>query len=118
MAFEYQLAIPAAVQMHRTIGRDAVAARIAELSGMFREEAARISGLTLHTPRDPGLSAGISCFELKGHTAEAVTKKLAAKRIRTSNSPYKVSYPRVATGIMDTLAEVEMVLRELRRLIG
>ena len=118
VAFEYLLAIPAAVQMHRTIGRDAVAARIAELSGMFREEASRMSGLTLHTPRDPGLSAGISCFELKGHTAEAVTEKLAARRIRTSSSPYKVSYARVATGIMNTPAEVELVLRELRRMIG
>jgi selenocysteine lyase/cysteine desulfurase len=116
VSYEYQLAIPAAVELHRTIGRQKIAARIAELNGMFREAAPRIKGLTLHTPRDPALSAGISCFEIAGYGPDAVTQKLAAKRIRTSNSPYKVSYARVAVGIMNTPAELDVVLRELRSL--
>jgi selenocysteine lyase/cysteine desulfurase len=118
VTYEYQLAIPTAVEMHRTIGRDKIAARIAELNGMFRETVSGIKGVTLHTPRDPALSAGISCFEVSGLTAEAVTEKLAARRIRTASSPYKVSYARVAAGIMNTPAEVEAVLREIRSMAG
>jgi isopenicillin-N epimerase len=118
VAYEYQLAIPAAVQMHQRIGRDNIAARIAELNGMFREAVARVNGVTLHTPRDPALAAGINCFEVRGLTAEAVTEKLAARRIRTASSPYKASYARVAAGVMNTPAEVDIVLREIRALAG
>src|SRR4029434_10291402 len=64
LAYEHLLAIPAAVELHRTIGRDRIAARIRELNGAFREGAAKLPGVTLHTPRDPELSGGISCYEV------------------------------------------------------
>ncbi len=117
MAFEHLLAVPAAVELHRTIGRDRIAARIAELNAAFRDGAARIPGVTLHTPRDPNLSAGISCFEVRGMAVGEVVARLAAKKIRTTTSPYKVSYARVAAGIMNRPDEVELVLREIRALI-
>jgi isopenicillin-N epimerase len=118
MAYEHILAIPAAVELHRTIGRPALAARIAELNGAFRDGAAAIPGVTLHTPRDPALSGGISCYEVRGLTAEQVVGRLAEKKIRTTPSPYKVSYPRVCGGIMNTPEEIDMVLREIRTLAG
>jgi isopenicillin-N epimerase len=116
LAYEYVLAIPSAVQLHRTIGRSQIAARVAELNGAFREGVAKIPGVTLHTPLDPGLAAGISCFEVHGLTAEQVSQQLAAKRIRTSSSPYKTSYARVATGVMNFPEDIERVLREIRGL--
>jgi len=73
-------------------------------------------GLTLHTPVDPELSGGISCYELKGINPEEIDKKLAEKRIRTNASPYKVSYARVAAGIMNSPDEIDAVLREIRAL--
>lgn len=118
MAYEHILAIPAAVELHRTIGRPALAARIAELNGAFRDGAAAIPGVTLHTPRDPALSGGISCYEVRGLTAEQVVGRLAEKKIRTTPSPYKVSYPRVCGGIMNTPEEIDVVLREIRTLAG
>src|SRR5687767_6149313 len=42
LAYEHVLATPAAVALHRTIGRDNIAARILELNSQFREGAARI----------------------------------------------------------------------------
>jgi len=117
VAYEHVLAIPAAVELHRTIGRDRIAARIAELNGAFRDGAARIPGLTLHTPRDPSLAAGISCFEVRGLPVGQVVARLAEKKIRTTTSPYKVSYARVSAGIMNKPEEIEMVLREIRALI-
>ncbi|HYU27641.1 MAG TPA: hypothetical protein VEK83_01300 [Gemmatimonadales bacterium] len=72
-----------AASLFRTIGRDRIAARIAELNAAFRDGAARIPGVTLHTPRDPNLSAGISCFEVRGMAVAEVVARLAAKKIRT-----------------------------------
>jgi selenocysteine lyase/cysteine desulfurase len=116
LAFENFLAIPAAVDLHRAIGRGQIAARIASLNDQFREGVSKLSTVTLHTPRDPNLSGGISCFEVAGVAPDVVATKLAAKRIRTNSSPYKTSYARVAAGIMNTPEEVETVLREIRNL--
>jgi selenocysteine lyase/cysteine desulfurase len=116
LAFENFLAIPAAVELHRTLGRPAIARRIGELNQAFREGAATIPRITLHTPRDPEVSGGISCFEVAGVPAESVTRSLTAKKIRTSHSPYKTSYARVAAGIMNGPEDVATVLRELRAL--
>ena len=116
IAYEHLLAIPAAVELHRTIGRDKIAARIGELNAGFREGVARIPRVTLHTPRDPNLSGGISCFEVAGLTPGQVVNRLAEKKIRATTSPYKVSYARVSAGIMNLPAEIDLVLRELRTL--
>lgn len=115
-AYEHLLAVPAAVELHRTIGRDRIAARIAELNAAFRNGAARIPGVTLHTPRDPALSAGISCFEVRGLAPGQVVARLAEKKLRTTTSPYKVSYARVSAGIMNTPEEIDVVLREIKAL--
>jgi isopenicillin-N epimerase len=114
LAFEYFLAIPAAVELHRAIGRAQIAQRIQQLSDAFREGAAANPNVTLHTPRDPELSGGLTAFEVKGLTPEQVAARLAAKKIRTNPSPYKVSYARVATGIMNFPEEIDTVLREIR----
>lgn len=118
VAYEYVLGIPAAIELHRTIGRDQIAARIAQLNAAFREGASTIRGVTLHTPRDPRLSAGISCFEVAGLSADAVAQRLAERKFRTSSSPYKRSYARVAAGVMNTAEELERVLRAIRELAG
>jgi selenocysteine lyase/cysteine desulfurase len=89
---------------------------VRELNAAFREGAASIPGVTLHTPRDPDVSGGISCFEVRGLTPEAVAARLSERRIRTSSSPYKVSYARVGAGIVNFPEEIDTVLREIRAL--
>ena len=117
LAYEHVLAVRQAVELHGAIGRDRIAARIVDLNGAFREGAAGIAGVTLHTPRDPELSGGLSCFDVRGVTAEDVAKRLAEKRIRTSSSPYKVSYARVSAGVMNFPEDIDTVLREIRALV-
>jgi len=117
LAFENLLGVKPAIELHRSIGRDRIAARVRELNGAFREGAASIPGVTLHTPRDPDVSGGISCFEVRGLTAEAVAARLSERRIRTTTSPYKVSYARVGAGIMNFPEEIDTVLREIRALV-
>jgi len=104
--------------LHRTIGRDHIAARIGELNTAFRQGVAKLPGVTLHTPRDPALSGGISCFEVRGLAPEQVVGRLAEKKIRATTSPYKVSYARVCAGIMNKPEEIELVLREIRALVA
>lgn len=118
LAYEHVLAVPAAVELHREIGRDRIAARIRELNAAFREGAAKIAGVTLHTPRDPEVSGGISCFEVAGLAAEEVAHRLAKRRIRATASPYRTSYPRISCGVMNFPEEVDTVLREIRTLAG
>jgi len=50
-------------------------------------------------------------------TPGQVVARLAEKKIRTTTSPYKVSYARVSVGIMNKPEEIELVLREIRTLI-
>lgn len=115
-AFEHMLAMPAAVELHRAIGREHIAKGVAELNVAFAEGAASTPNLTLHTPRDPEVSAGISCFEVAGFTPREVAERLAAKKIRTDPSPYRVSYARVVAGIVNFPEEIDTVLREIRAL--
>ncbi|PYO93574.1 MAG: hypothetical protein DMD62_09245 [Gemmatimonadetes bacterium] len=100
----------------RELLRRQVPGRIAELNAPFREGAARVPGVTLHTPRDPALSGGISCFEVRGMAPGQVVARLAEKKIRTTTSPYKVTYARVSAGIMNKPEEIDLVLREIRAL--
>jgi isopenicillin-N epimerase len=93
LAFENLLAIPAAVELHRAIGRDRIAARVRELNTAFREGAAKLPGVTLHTPRDPELSAGISCYEVAGLSPDEVVQRLAAKRMRTRSWRWAAGTP-------------------------
>jgi selenocysteine lyase/cysteine desulfurase len=116
LAYENLLGVTPAIELHRSIGRDRIAARVRELNAAFREGAASIPGVTLHTPRDPDVSGGISCFEVRGLTPEAVAARLSERRIRTSSSPYKVSYARVGAGIVNFPEEIDTVLREIRAL--
>jgi len=116
LAYEHVLAIPAAVELHRDIGRDHIAARIAELNAAFRDGAAKLPHVTLHTPRDQRLSGGISCFEVAGLSAGQVAERLSKQKIRTSSSPYRISYARVSAGVMNFPEEIDVVLRAIRRM--
>ncbi len=109
-AYEHQWAMGAAFRMHRQIGRARVAARIREMNDACKRGLAEIQGVTLHTPRDPALSAGINCFEVAGLSTTEVVKRLLAKKIIASASPYAISYPRLAPGLMNTPDEVEQAV--------
>lgn len=116
IAYEHQFAVPEAVDFHRALGRDRVAGRIRELNGRIRETLAEMPGVTLHTPLDPRLAAGICCFEVAGLPVSAVVERLAARRIHATAAPYAVSYARLAAGVMNTPEEVDTALAAVREL--
>jgi selenocysteine lyase/cysteine desulfurase len=115
-SFEHRWALDRAFALHLEIGKARITARIAELNSQIKDGLAGMSHVTLHTPRDPSLSAGLVCFEVAGLAPDAVVDRLRAQRIIATTTPYSPSYARLAAGIFNTPDEVETVLREVRAL--
>lgn len=113
-AYEHHWGLASAFALQEQLGRARAAARIAELNGRIKEGLLAIPGLTLHTPRDPTLSAGINCFELKGKTPEQIVAALLQRKVLASSSPYAVSYARLSGGLMNTPEQVDQALSALR----
>lgn len=116
IAYEHQFAIADAIAFHRALGRSRITSRIHKLNSRIRRGLAEIRGVTLHTPMATALAAGINCFEVAGHTPEGVVAKLAQRRILATSSPYKVSYARLAAGIMNREDEIDTAIAAVRDL--
>ncbi|ANZ38661.1 hypothetical protein BBK82_23955 [Lentzea guizhouensis] len=115
-AFEHFYAVKAAVEFHQRLGRSRVASRITELATRFKDGLAGLPGVAVHTPRDPGLSAGLVCFDVAGQTGEGLVALLAQKRIQITTAPYRIPYARVGTAIVNTPQEIDRTLAEIRSL--
>lgn len=113
-AFEHQWALAAAFRMHRRMGRARVAARIAALNEQLKAGLAGMPRVKVHTPRAAALSAGLVSFEVAGVSPQDVVKRLLARNIIASTSPYAVTYARLAPSLVNTPAEVDEALRAVR----
>lgn len=115
-SFEHHWAVPAAIGFHRQIGPARITERIHALNAQMREGLSRMPHVVLYTPASPELNAGMVCFDVKGLEAAETVKRLLAKKIIASTTPYRVPVARLACGIMNTPAEVETTLRAVRAL--
>jgi len=113
-AYEHQWAMVEAFDFHHRIGRERVAARVATLNSQCKEGLGGIPKVRVLTPRDPTLSAGIICFQVEGQTTEETVHRLFERKVIASNSPYKVSYPRLAPSLVNDEHEVEAALSAVR----
>jgi isopenicillin-N epimerase len=109
-AYEHLWALPAAFELHARIGRARIAARLEQMNTQLKEGLAGIRGVTVRTPPDPSVSAGLVCFEVAGRTPEDVVRRLHERRIVASTAPYAVSYARLAASLVNTPAEVEAAI--------
>jgi selenocysteine lyase/cysteine desulfurase len=116
LAYEHVFAVAEAVELHEAIGRQAVAQRIRDLNRRFRVELSKMRHVTLHTPQDDSLTAGIVAFEVAGLEPWVAVERLAAQRIHATASPYVPSYARVAAGLIERETEVERALHAIRGL--
>jgi isopenicillin-N epimerase len=115
-SFEHRWALGEAFEFHREIGKPKIAARIHDLNRQCKQGLHAMKHVTLHTPIDDAMSAGIITFEVAGLKPDAVVKRLHEKRIIASTTPYATSYARLAPGLLNSPAEVDTVLREIRAL--
>src|SRR5262249_12480729 len=115
-SFEHRWALGEAFAFHRAIGKSKVAARIHELNRQCKQGLSQMKHVTLHTPLGDDVSAGIITFEVAGMDPKTVVKRLHDKRIVATTTPYQTSCARVAPGLLNSPAEVDSALREIRAL--
>jgi isopenicillin-N epimerase len=115
-SFEHRWALDEAFALHQRIGKSRVYERIATLNRALREGLAAMDHITLHTPLDDELSAGIVCFEAAGLRPGQVVDRLWERDIIASASPYTPSYARLSAGLLNSEAEVKGALRAVREL--
>jgi selenocysteine lyase/cysteine desulfurase len=115
-SFEHRWAQNSGFQFQMKIGKSRVDERTHQLSSLLKNGLKEMKHITLHTPLDNQLSAGINCFEVEGISPDDVVKKLNAKNITSSSSPYKVSYVRLTPSIVNNEEEVKTCLKEIENL--
>jgi isopenicillin-N epimerase len=116
-SFEHRWALGEAFAFHRSLGRERVTARIHELARQCKEGLRDMAHVKLHTPMSEALSAGLICFEVDKVPAPEVIKRLHARRIIASVTPYATQYARFSPGILNTPQELETTLREVRAMV-
>ncbi|MFI6102033.1 aminotransferase class V-fold PLP-dependent enzyme [Lentzea sp. NPDC051213] len=114
--FEHYYAVKAAVEFHQRLGRNRVAARITELATRFKDGLASIPGAVIHTPREPRMSAGLVCFDIAGQSGPQLVERLSQKRIQITTAAYRIPYARIGTAVINTQAEIDKTLKEIRAL--
>jgi selenocysteine lyase/cysteine desulfurase len=117
-SFEHRWALGEAFAFHKRLGRQRITARIHELAKQCKEGLAAMPHVKVHTPMSEKLSAGLVCFEVTGLKAPEVVKRLHARKIIASVTPYATEYARFSPGILNSPEEIEQVLREVRGLAG
>lgn len=115
-AFEHLWSIPAAIAFHERIGKARVAARTAELATQLKTGLSLMPHVRLVTPRDPRLSAGVVSFDIHGLSAGQAVSALRQRRVIASAAPYAIEHVRLTPSIMNSPAEVDFALAQVRGL--
>ena len=110
-SFEHRWAAAEGFALHQKIGKGRVQTRLHELNGAMRQGLSKMAHVDLHTPLSEELSAGITCFDVKGKTPRQVIDHLAERGIVGSVSPYTPSCARLACCLWNTAEEVERAIK-------
>jgi isopenicillin-N epimerase len=112
------MALGEALEFQNVIGKARIARRIRGLAAHLKSGLKAIPGVTLHTPEDPYLSAGLTVFSLKGVNSQAIVDYVREKHnlvIRTVGIRAEdITAVRVSTPIYISTKEVDMVLAGVR----
>jgi isopenicillin-N epimerase len=115
-SFEHRWALAEAFRFHQSIGKQRVEQRIHALNRRLKAGLARMSHVTLKTPRSDTLSAGLVCFEVDRLSPSAVVSALRRRNIIATVTPYTPAYVRLAPGLLNTPAEVDRALAAMKTL--
>ena len=113
-SFEHRWALADAFKLHAKIGPARIQARIHALATRLKDGLADMRGVTLKTPRDPALSAGLTCLLRGEEDPRATVERLRAKKVLASVTPYATPYVRFGTGLFCDEGDVDAALGALR----
>jgi isopenicillin-N epimerase len=116
-SFEHRWALSEAFELHLREGKARIAEQTMALATQLKEGLSAMNGVTLHTPLDPKLSAGIVSFDLEGLHPNAVVQRLLAKGIVLTRAPYGPRSVRATPMFTNTAEEIELTLGAIRSLI-
>ena len=114
--FEHRWALSEAFAFHERIGRDRVVARTVVQATALKEGLAGVDGITVVTPADPQVSAGIVCVDVSGMLPANAVLELRERGVVASATPYQQSYLRLGPSIITTPAEVEAAVAAVAEL--
>ena len=115
-SFEHRWALADAFRFHDAVGRRRVQARVRSLAARLKTGLGEVRGVRLRTPGGAGVSAGLVCFEVEGLDPDEVVRRLAARRIVASVTPYANRYVRLGPGIVNSTADVDAAVRAVATL--
>lgn len=112
-SFEHRWALRDAFEFIDKIGKKRIYERVHSLNRQCKEGLVAMKHVTLHTPMDDSLSAGIISFEVDGMSTSEVVQKLHDKKVIATVAPYQTEYARLTPGIFNTPEEIDKVLVEI-----
>jgi isopenicillin-N epimerase len=115
-AFEHVWAMSEAFGFHQWIGKRHVQQRTHELAYRLKSGLSQIPGVTVRTPMDSRLSAGIVSFDIAGLSADQAVHALRGQRVIGSAAPYAVRHVRLTPSIRNTPEDVDYALNAVRQL--
>lgn len=121
--FAAHMAIPAAIRFHEQIGTGLKEARLRYLRDVWVQSARKLEGLTVLTPDDPAMVAGLTSFRLKGITTtegnNAVMRRLAEEfGVLTTRrtGPAAGDCIRVTPSFYNSVEDVERLAATLKKI--
>jgi selenocysteine lyase/cysteine desulfurase len=99
------------------VGRDRAVTRTVEQATRLKEAVAGVDGVTLVTPSNPALSAGIVCLDVRGTAPANAVQALREQGIVASATPYRVSYLRLGPSIVTSPAQVDAAVTAIETLV-
>ncbi|MDQ3866898.1 MAG: aminotransferase class V-fold PLP-dependent enzyme [Actinomycetota bacterium] len=117
-SFEHRWALADAFALHEQLGgRAKVAATTHALARRLKRGLAEIDGVTVKTPMDDALSAGLVCADVAGLSApEAVDRLREDHGVVASVTPYAIQHLRFGPSIANTEEDVERALAAVAEL--
>ena len=117
-AFEHVWATKDAFEFQSSIGRSRVVARTVEQATQLKDGLAGISGLTVITPSDPEVSAGIVCVDVDGMPPANAVQELRTRDVVASATPYQTSYLRLGPSIATSPEQVDQAIAALEEIVA
>jgi len=115
-AFDHTWALGSAFDLHASLGKSRVAARVHLLNRQLKEGLRAMKRVRLHTPLHETLSSGIVCFDVDGLAPDRVVASLADQAVIASRTPYRTPYARLCAGLLRPGTDVERTLAAVRSL--
>jgi selenocysteine lyase/cysteine desulfurase len=116
-SFENRWALDEAFAFHKAIGKENIALRTSLQATTLKQGLAEIDGVTLVTPMDAELSAGIVCVDIPRGDPFSLIAPLREAGIVASITPYDVPYLRLGPSLATTLDDVDAAVKAIADLL-